>query len=177
MTDNRIVNGNFKTGGLSPWTGFHAVIAKRSGIYAVRLLGGELNSFITQYVKAVPGESFELNAALLNGGALSSPQISISIAYYNAAYKLLGHGLIRTIPAGRLTDARSRDWVWIASPAPPGTTQALVMVNKMPQIGAPDVIVEHLELYPIGKGGTESLRKGNTTFINLYKEIQRRSQK
>ncbi|KEZ50542.1 NTTRR-F1 domain [Metabacillus indicus] len=177
MTDNRIVNGNFKTGGLSPWTGFHAVIAKRSGIYAVRLLGGELNSFITQYVKAFPGESFELNAALSNGGAFSSPQISVSIAYYNAAFKLLGHGLIRTIPAGRLNDKRSREWVWIASPAPPGTTQALVMINKMPQVGAPDVIVENLELYPIGIDGPENLRNGRTTFVNLYKEIQRRGQK
>ncbi|MGD6795046.1 hypothetical protein [Metabacillus indicus] len=51
------------------------------------------------------------------------------------------------------------------------------MINKMPQVGAPDVIVENLELYPIGNDGPENLRKGSTTFVNLYKEIQRRGQK
>ncbi|MGX1193437.1 NTTRR-F1 domain [Metabacillus sp. SLBN-84] len=175
MTDNRIVNGNFKTGDLAPWTGFHAVIAKRKGLDGVRLLGGDLNSYISQYVKAEPGESFELNAALTNGGTFNSPQISVSIAYYNAAYKLLGHGLIRTIPSGRLTDEKSRWWVWIASPAPPETAQAMVVINKLPQLGAPDVIVEHLELYPTGEGGPKNLRKEKTEFVNIYKEIQKRN--
>ncbi|MUG72736.1 NTTRR-F1 domain [Paenibacillus validus] len=124
---NIIVNGGFETGSLLPWINFNATITtdfSHSGFYAARLLGGDLNSFITQFVPATPGESYEFLVSLAKVGTAPSPPISLTVAFYNDSFTFLGYGLITTIQTDRLPDVNDDTWLEIyqtTSVAPAGT--------------------------------------------------------
>jgi len=155
LVDNRIVNGSFESGSLAPFTGVNAVIIttnSHSGSRSVRLTGGTSNSFIQQFVPVSPGENFELLVSLAKLGTAVSPSFSISVGYYNASFSFLGNGLVISIPSGRLPDNNEDDWVEIyqtTSPAPAGTTQALILINKLPLAGSADTIVDDVALLAI----------------------------
>jgi hypothetical protein len=92
----------FETGIFSPWIPSSATITSQfshSVSFAVRLLGGNVNSFIFQYVEANPTERFEFLVSLAKVGPLTSPPVSLSVAYYNASFGFLGYGLITNIPS------------------------------------------------------------------------------
>ncbi|MCH1627610.1 NTTRR-F1 domain [Fredinandcohnia quinoae] len=66
-----IINGDFETGSLSPWIVFNAIPTisfSHSGIYSALLPGGDLNSFIAQFVPATPGQSFGIIVSLAKIG-------------------------------------------------------------------------------------------------------------
>lgn len=77
--ENRVINGGFETGTFSPWVPSNATITSQfshSGSFAARLFGGNVNSFIFQYVDANPTERFEFLVSLAKVGPLTvSPQI------------------------------------------------------------------------------------------------------
>lgn len=67
--ENRVINGGFETGTFSPWVASNATITSQfshSGSFVARLLGGNVNSFIFQYVEANPTERFEFLVSLVN---------------------------------------------------------------------------------------------------------------
>lgn len=153
--ENRVINGGFETGTFSPWAATNATITNQfshSGSFAARLLGGNVNSFVFQFVEANPTKRFEFLVSLAKVGPLTSPPVSLSVAFYNASFGFLGYGLITNIPSSRLPNVENETWLEVyqsTSPAPLGTTQALVLINKLPQAGSADVIVDDVALLTI----------------------------
>ena len=151
MIENRIINGSFETGSLAPFTGVNATISSptsHTGSFSALLTGGTANSFILQFVPVLPSENFELFVSLTKIGSAISPPISITVGYYNGS-SFLGYGLITNIPSGHLPDNNENDWTEIyqtTSPAPAGTTQALVLINKLPLAGSADVFADDVAL-------------------------------
>jgi len=152
LVSNRMTNGGFETGGLPPWIGMHASITpyqSHSGYYAVVLTGGSTNSFIYQFTSVQPGEQFEFVASLSKSSAGTSPPVSLSVIYYDDAYRYLGYGMILNIAAGELPDASTNSWKEVyhtTTPEPTGTTQALIVVNKLPFAGSTAVLVDDVAL-------------------------------
>jgi hypothetical protein len=158
--DNRIINQSFESGALSPWIGFNASVTNinsHSGTYTTRLLGNTTNSFIYQYASISPEENFEFLASLTKLGIASSPPITIAIEYFDSSFIFLGYGLILNIPTNHLPDNTNNVWTEvyeITTPAPSTATKALVLINKLPQAGSADVLVDDVELLTITDRGS-----------------------
>nr|WP_307439613.1 NTTRR-F1 domain [Bacillus sp. V2I10] len=108
------MNGGFETGTFSPWVASNATITNQfshSGSFAARLLGGNINSFIFQYVEANPTERFEFLGSLAKVGTLTSPPVSLTVAYYDSSFGFLGYGLITNIPSSRLPNVEDETWL------------------------------------------------------------------
>ncbi|MBZ9622594.1 NTTRR-F1 domain [Clostridium sp. FP2] len=156
-----IVNGGFETGTFDPWTKSDAMITSQfshSGYFAAQLVGGTSNGFIFQFIPIDPGERYEFFVSLARVGTALSPPVSITISYYDAAFDFLGLGLVLNIPTANLPNVNDDNWEMIyktTDPAPVGTTQALVFINKLPQAGSADIVVDDVSLLEIeGATGT-----------------------
>lgn len=149
---NSIVNGGFESGALTPFTGANTVIdgtRSHAGTFSARLAGGTANAFVQQFIPVLPGDGFELFVSLSKVGPAASSPVSITVGYYNGSFAFLGYGLIAFIPAGRLPSVTDNDWQEIyqtVAPAPDGATQALVLINKLPQAGSADLLVDDVAL-------------------------------
>ncbi|MET3505397.1 NTTRR-F1 domain [Halalkalibacter oceani] len=158
--NNAVQNGSFEIGGFAPWLFVNSIrttAASHSGSYAAQLAGGNVNSFITQYVPATAGESYEILVSLAKEGNSPSPPISLTVAYYDASFTFLGYGLITNLPVNRLPNVQEENWIeeyQTTSAAPLGTTQALILINKLPQAGSPAVIVDDVALLVVASEGT-----------------------
>ncbi len=147
-----IVNGGFETGTLEPWTALNTLITDQyshSGLFAARLVGGASISYLFQFVPVNPGQRFEFRIYLAKIGIAPSPPVSISVGYYNEAKNFLGYGFVTSIQKNLLAGADENDWLEVnkaVDPAPAGSTQALVFVNKLPQSGSADIIVDDISL-------------------------------
>lgn len=150
-----ITNGSFETGALIPWAGPNVTITNllsHSGLYAARFTSGNTNAFIFQYVPVNSGERYELLVSLGKIGTATSPQVSISVAYYDEALNFLEYGLIINYPMSFLPNVNERDWIEVyrtTSPAPTGATQALVLVNKLPETGTAGILVDDVSLLAV----------------------------
>ncbi|KEZ53615.1 hypothetical protein GS18_0201100 [Metabacillus indicus] len=147
---NRIVNGSFEEGVVapdslpSPWLGVRSGVYEGIGHTGKRfgILGTGDNSFICQYVDVNAGESFEFKASMAADSNPSEPRpsatIYILISYYNDSFEFLGYGLKTFIAYDNLTSySPSKTWSQIyavTTTAPPGTTKALVLINKLAPI-------------------------------------------
>ena len=86
MIKNRIVNGGFETGTLSPFIvnnpSFISInnSNSHSGVYSARLSGSLATAIIAQAVPVSPNETFELLYPFLK---TPSPLIAINVQYYN----------------------------------------------------------------------------------------------
>jgi hypothetical protein len=151
--DNRIINGSFETGGLTPWSGFDASITTmktHSGYYSALLSGGASDAYVYQIVPVNPGENFEFLVSLAKVGTDNSPPVAATVAYYDVSFSFLGYGLIVEIPSDGLPD--NHEWLVVyqtTSPAPTGTTQALVLVVSLPEAGTSDVLADDVALLSI----------------------------
>lgn len=155
MLENRIENGGFETGSLSPFTGTEAVIVdtnSHSGIFSVRMTGGTANAFVQLFVPVEPGDSFELLVSLAKSDAAVSPPVSITVGYYSAAFAYLGSGLSAYLPPDRLPDNAEDNWIELyltVSPAPAEATQALILINKLPLAGSSDMVLDDIALLAV----------------------------
>ncbi len=169
-----IVNEGFETGAFPPWVPSQAKITlefKNSGYYGARLIGGTVNSFISQFVRVNPGESFEFLVSLAKIGAGISPPVSLFISYYDSSLIFLGYGLITNIPTDSLPDVDENIWLEIyetTNPTPAGATKALVLINKLPQAGSTDIVVDDVSLIVVEDVSvpTGSARNNRTRWNN-----------
>lgn len=165
--NNVVVNGDFETGSLTPWLSANTSINStfsHSGFFSAQLAGGGLNSFISQFVPITAGNNLELLFSLAKIGALPSPTVSTSIAYYDAVFNFLGFGLIVNNISSRIPDVTTNDtWLELynaTSPAPAGTTQALITIDALPQAGTANILVDDIEaLLVTGPAGSISVNR------------------
>jgi len=114
-------------------------------------------SFIAQFVPAAAGESFELVDSLAKAESAPSAAVTLQVNYFNSAFSFLGQGLFTSIPLDGLADADNNAWLEICqstSPAPPGTTQAFILINTLPQAGTSDIVVDDVALFAAESAGT-----------------------
>ncbi|PTY75922.1 hypothetical protein B5V88_13475, partial [Heyndrickxia sporothermodurans] len=148
-----IVNGDFESGTLSPWIILNAsttVTFSHSGYFSAQLFGGDLNSFIGQFVPASAGQSFELIVSLSKIGVNPSPPVTIQVTYFDSLFNFLGFGKLTNIATERVPNVENNvTWLEVyqtTSPAPAGTTQAFVLINKLPLTGSADILVDDVSL-------------------------------
>lgn len=114
--NNIIINDSFETGSFPPWIPFNATITREfshTGYFATRLVGGAINSFIYQIVPITAGQRYQLFVSLSKVGLLPSPQVSLSIPYYDANFNFIGYELIEVIDFDRIGNAETEDWLEI----------------------------------------------------------------
>ncbi|CAG7643835.1 Virginiamycin B lyase [Paenibacillus solanacearum] len=151
---NRITNGGFETALWAPWNGVNASVSSRyshAGTYAAQLDGGDGNAYVQQTVPAAPGETFEQRLSLAKDGTATSAPVVISVLFYTADHIYLQPGLIVYVPGADIPPALPRGWYDFrgsTEPAPAATAWALVIVNKLPQPGSPDLWVDEVQLLP-----------------------------
>lgn len=150
--ENRLINGSFETGAFPPWFGTNAAVTglqSHSGYYAAQLAGGAANAFIYQFVPVAAGERFEFVVSLSGLDSSVGAPLTLSVIFYGPGLAFLEYGLIVHIPAGRTPAVGNDTWLEIyqtTSEAPPDATQALIVINKLPQPGSPAVLVDDVSL-------------------------------
>ncbi|WP_142936471.1 NTTRR-F1 domain, partial [Priestia endophytica] len=156
---NLIINGGFETGTLAPWITSNTVITSKyshSGFYSARLQGGATFSYISQFVPIEPGESLEILASLATVGQASAISITIQVFYYGSQLNLLENGLLITVPGNQIPNVENRMWLenyQTTSAAPPGSTQAFIVINTLPQVETSDILVDDVAVLAISNNG------------------------
>ncbi|WP_068793873.1 NTTRR-F1 domain [Brevibacillus laterosporus] len=150
---NRIVNGDFETGTLTPWGSSNVSITNlhsHTGNFSAQLLGGTTSSLLTQLVPVVPGESFEFFLSIAKTGGLPSPQVDITIIYLNIVALPVSIGLSTTIPFDHLPDnTNNKNWTTIyetTSIVPLTAIDAVVLINNVPSPATADIVVDSIAL-------------------------------
>jgi len=176
LIDNRIVNGGFETGMISPFTGNRIAIessSSHSGPFSARLVGGTSTSFLSQLVPVSPGENFEFFVSLAKLGTNTSASISIVISYLDSRSNILATPLMINIPSGRLTN----DWIEIyrtTTLAPDSTTHARVVITKnSASFNSASVLVDDVALLAVSasvSGGDLTVGGNATVHGNLMVE-------
>ncbi|MED1525643.1 NTTRR-F1 domain [Bacillus licheniformis] len=159
---NLIVNGEFETGTLFPWSGVNTTITSQfshTGYFSARFLGGTVTSYIAQFVSARAGEGNEFLVSLAREGFLPAPSVTIQVTYFDSQFNFLGYGLFAIVPSSRIPVAENGTWLEVyqtTSPAPPSTTQAFILINNIPQVGTANVLVDDVALLSVegGEGPT-----------------------
>ena len=156
MIENRIVNGGFETGSISPFSGLGISIrntTSHSGNFSIGFTGGTGTYSLSQTVNVSPGENFEFLVSLAKLNTLTSPPISINISYLDINNNFVGTALTITIPSGRLTN----NWVEIygtTSLAPTAARRARVLITKQSQSSSATVVVDDVALLAVTGGSS-----------------------
>ena len=157
MIKNRIVNGGFETGTLSPFIVNNPSFVSinnsnsHSGVYSAKLSGGLTNAIIAQAVPVSPNETFELFVSLSKIGPFPSPLIAINVQYYNGN-TFLGDGLVTFILSNRIPDNNEKDWLEVygtTSPVPATANTASIVIAKFPELGSADVFIDDISLLSV----------------------------
>lgn len=151
VIQNRMVNGGFEAG-LSGWISHNVSIVSsptNEGFYAAQLNGGALNSYLIQSVSVNAGDTFELILSIAREDSGTAPVTSASVVYYGTGNTFLGYGLIENIS---FTGAVARAYKTVygtTTPAPTGTVQAQIIINRLPTTGTAAIIVDQIALIQI----------------------------
>ncbi|MCY8434002.1 NTTRR-F1 domain, partial [Bacillus haynesii] len=165
---NAVMNGGFETGTFSPWVGVNASVTSQfshSGFFSARFLGGTVTSYIAQFVPARAGEGSEFLVSLAREGFLPAPSVTIQVTYFDSQFNFLEYGLFAIVPSSRIPAAENGTWLEVyqtTSPAPPGTTQAFILINNIPQAGTASVLVDDVALLSVEGGGGPTGATGAT---------------
>ncbi|MGG1267862.1 NTTRR-F1 domain, partial [Brevibacillus laterosporus] len=157
---NKIVNGDFETGTLIPWSSINVAITNlqsHTGFFSARLFGNTTNSLLFQAVPVTPGDSFEFLLSIAKLGNLVSPQVNIALLYLDVTATPVGIGLNFTIPVGHLPDNTANIWTTIyetTSVVPATAIQALLIIEKVPALTTADVVVDDIQLLQTSGGAT-----------------------
>ncbi|WP_372486488.1 NTTRR-F1 domain [Brevibacillus laterosporus] len=147
---NKIVNGNFETGSLIPWSSSNVAISNlqsHTGSYSALLFGNAANSFLFQAVPVTVGDSFEFFLSIAKIGNLPSPQVDIALIYLNAASTPISIGMSIILPTGHLPDNLNNNWSTIyeiSSVVPAMATHAMVIIHKIPSPSTSDIVVDDI---------------------------------
>ncbi|WP_222930645.1 NTTRR-F1 domain, partial [Bacillus wiedmannii] len=162
MIKNRIVNGGFETGTLSPFIvnnpSFVSIggLNSHSGVYSAKLSGGLATAIIAQAVPVSPNETFELFVSLSKTGPFPSPLIAINVQYYNGN-TFLEDGLVTFIHSNRIPDNNEKDWLEVygtTSPVPATANTASIVIAKFSELGSADVFIDDVSLLSVANSGT-----------------------
>lgn len=96
MLLNKIANSGFEEGILFPWVtanGFVTSIYSHTGFFSFQLPSG-VGSTLTQQVEVLAGDQFELFLSLAKTSDLPSPEVNVTMQYYNAAGTLIDRHLM-----------------------------------------------------------------------------------
>ncbi len=153
-----IVNGNFETGSLIPWTTYDTIITSQyshSGVFSAQFPAGPSFSFLYQFVPATPGQRLEFLVSLGKIGDEPSPQIDLIILYADSFLTYIEPGLLLILPQDFLPEANERNWIEVyktTAPVPPGATQALVFISKQFQSGTAGICIDDISLLEVLDG-------------------------
>ncbi|MBG9789037.1 collagen like protein [Brevibacillus laterosporus] len=157
---NKVVNGDFETGTLFPWSFTNVSITNlqsHTGFFSALLFGDTANSLLFQAIPVTPGDSFELFLSIAKLGNLVSPQVNIALLYLDVATIPVGIGLNLTIPVGHLPDNTANIWTTIyetTSVVPATATQALLIINKIAALSTADIVVDDIGILQTSGGAT-----------------------
>ena len=150
---NLITNSGFETGNLNGWVfPVNSTVTNQfshSGSYSALLEQGTNPAYIGQFVPTVTGETLELIVSLAKNNNLQSPAVLIQVFFFGQSLELLGTGLSSYLPANRLPNAQTSNWQEVylqTSAAPAGTTQAYLLINLIPLVGASSVLIDDVAL-------------------------------
>ncbi|PEJ95066.1 NTTRR-F1 domain [Bacillus wiedmannii] len=177
MIKNRILNGGFETGTLSPFIvnnpSFVSINGSNShsSVYSATLSGGLATAIIAQAVPVSPNETFELFVSLSKIGPFPSPLIAINVQYYNGN-TFLGDGLVTFILSNRIPDNNEKDWLEVygtTSPVPATANTASIVIAKFPALGSADVFIDDISLLSVGppQSAFRAEKLGSQDFVEV----------
>ncbi|WP_216638991.1 NTTRR-F1 domain, partial [Paenibacillus sp. FJAT-26967] len=149
---NLITNGDFETGNPSPWAVYASSVVnsvQKSGQYAMQLTGGLVGAGILQASVAEPGASYSVSASFAKQSGLVSPQVNLSVIYYDASYTFISLGYSEVILSGTLPDASEGNWKMlyaVTDPVPDHAFYATVLITLTPLAGSSNVVVDEIVL-------------------------------
>lgn len=147
-----IVNGSFETGTLASWTSANTTVTSQffhSGSFSARFQNSLVTSSIGQFVPLNPREEMAVLTSFAKVGTAPSTPVFIHVTFYDSLSNFLGLGLTTFIPGDRIPTTNNDTWLEIyqtTTPAPPTTTQAFILINTTPQVGAANVLVDDVAL-------------------------------
>ncbi|WP_082234619.1 NTTRR-F1 domain [Halobacillus massiliensis] len=150
---NRITNGGFETGTLAPWMSLNASVtsaASHTGTSSALLSPASSTALLYQTFSISEGENFEFLASLARTNRNPSPQLLITLTYYNENLNPLATGLTINIPWDRLSAVG--EWLEVygtSSPAPAGTAIGVLLIQKLPRSGGSSVYVDDVALLTV----------------------------
>ncbi|WP_082232927.1 NTTRR-F1 domain [Halobacillus massiliensis] len=150
---NRISNGGFETGILAPWITLNASATSTSshtGTSSALLSPPSSTAILYQVFSVSEGENFEFLASLARTNGNPSPQLLITLTYYNENFNPLATGLTINIPGDRLSAVG--EWLEVygtSSPAPAGTASGVLLIQKLPRSGGSNVYVDDVALLTV----------------------------
>ncbi|ASB87553.1 MULTISPECIES: NTTRR-F1 domain [Bacillus subtilis group] len=135
---NAMVNGGFETGTLAPWVGVKYNRYKR--IFAFRFFLCEIvwRDVHIVYYTICWGKEPNFLPLWRKRDFFRCPQSPMQVAYFDSRFNFLGNGFFALVPSSRIPAVENRTRLEIyqtATPAPPGTTQAFILINNLPQAG------------------------------------------
>ncbi|WP_175393331.1 NTTRR-F1 domain, partial [Brevibacillus laterosporus] len=158
--NNKVVNGNFETGTLTPWSSSNVTtsnLQSHSGSFSALLFGNTANSFLVQDIPVVPGDSFEFFLSIAKTGNLRSSQVNIALIYLNVVATPIGIGMSTILPIDHLPNSTNNNWTTIyetTSVVPATAIRALVIIHKIPSPSTADIVVDDIVLLQTGSGAT-----------------------
>ncbi|PFT70861.1 collagen-like protein, partial [Bacillus thuringiensis] len=157
---NIIQNSSFETGTLPPWVGSNAVVTNlcsHTGSFSARLTGGNVTSYIAQFVPVTAGSTFEFFVSLAKVGVGIAAPVQLQVIFLDSLFNSLGNGLFINILVDGLPTCDADTWLTVyqaVTAAPVGTTQAFVLINSLPQVGTVDLLIDDVELITTPTGST-----------------------
>ncbi|MCQ6329952.1 NTTRR-F1 domain [Bacillus cereus] len=157
---NIIQNSSFETGTLPPWIGSNAVVTNlcsHTGFFSARLTGGNVTSYIAQFVPVTAGSTFEFFVSLAKVGVGIAAPVQLQVIFLDSLFNSLGNGLFINILVDGLPTCDADTWLTVyqvVTAAPVGTTQAFVLINSLPQVGTVDLLIDDVELITTPTGST-----------------------
>ncbi|SEG65321.1 NTTRR-F1 domain, partial [Paenibacillus sp. UNC499MF] len=150
LFNNLIQNGSFELGTMESWGAYNAVATSTNpkvGAYACLMTGGTVGAGIVQAVFALPGESYSLSASFAKTGSGTSPQVNVTLAYYDSSYLFISNGIARTIQQGTLPDVSTGSWKMlyeVTDPVPANAAYASFLVTLSPLANSSNVLVDEV---------------------------------
>lgn len=143
-----VSNGDFENGTLSSWVGINTTVTStsHSGSFAVQLQNSEIPSVIYQIINGTFDQEVELLASVSKIGELINPSIAIVLTYFSVNFTFLGTGLVLAIPEGSLEDNSWQRFYKTSTPAPAGTTFAVLSVSKSVLSDSAEILVDDISL-------------------------------
>ncbi|WLR43252.1 NTTRR-F1 domain [Bacillus carboniphilus] len=111
LLQNIVINGQFQSGELSPWTGINACIVENPcptvvGRYSALLKGGSEDATLEQLINVVKEESYQLFISLAANQKGTSPFVRIVLEYLDSDLVFIENGVELNIEKSQLPNGK-----------------------------------------------------------------------